>query len=349
MSLGTSELMSSEQLSAKALPAQPLSEEPQQVGLLGLNRVGRHFVEAMSGGGPFRIVSAWDSDAESCEHARSLNVPLLPSVQELASRPELNVLWVTLPNWLDEAWAASVLDSGKLIVCEWPFSLSHAQAQAAFHRVHERGSQLLVHGSRPDEEDFRQAFASTQNADWGMLRAAKLMSWTYGLPPSGVATKSVRGSSEDSLRAMLLRMTAQKLDQLCRLISRKPTRVFASSTSDLAHDRNAASLAMRIEFGNEATAEVDVRLNSPTQLQTGWVLTAQRGGYSHGRCYSLTDDGEIFDSAAVMRSAVGDSYSAIAQQLLGKPDSPANSRVLTVVQLLDAALRSLKMGQAILV
>jgi hypothetical protein len=148
---------------------------------------------------------------------------------------------------------------------------------------------------------------------------------------------------------------AQALDQLVQLIPHPPRRVTAfgeffktesAHRSKSAHRSNAdssKSLAARIEFANGAQAEIDIRLDSPAPLWTGWVLHSDRSGFADDRRYTLTSDGEVFDSSAPSSSDVPipDDLIHLASALRSDTDDELVTRQSrAVVQLLDAMRRS---------
>ena len=96
-----------------------------------------------------------------------------------------------------------------------------------------------------------------------------------------------------------------------------------------------------IEFANGALAEIDIRRDSPAVLQTGWVLSGQRGGYVGGRRFTLTPEGEVFDSPTLPLVPVEDELTRLARRLrAAEIDDGEVARTRTVVQLLEAALKS---------
>jgi len=64
--------------------------------------------------------------------AKELNIPKwYGSYQELLEDPEIDAVYIPLPNHLHEEWIKKAADAGKHILCEKPLTLTAAQAQAA--------------------------------------------------------------------------------------------------------------------------------------------------------------------------------------------------------------------------
>lgn len=313
--------------------------------LIGLTRAGCFFLEAMTRGAPFQTVAACCCAGESDERARSLGVPVVSSIAELVRRPDIEVLWVAATDWLKEPWAADVLRSRKLIVSEPPLAWDSASATAAFQVVCEHGSRLVVHWPRRHDEDFQRALSVARSPDAGAVRAAKFVSWAYGLPATGMASNFLHQAQDDVFKDTLLSGFAQTMAQLVELVRQRPLRVVAASSPALGQRSEAVWLAVRIEFDGGATADVDLRLDSPAPLQTGWAVTCERGGYLHGRRFSLATDGEIFD-VPISTTTPENSFVAVTRSLCEHNSADETLRELTVTGLLEAMLRSLQTGSA---
>ena len=212
---------------------------------------------------------------------------------------------------------------------------------------------LLVHHPRRSDRDFRQALSITEDQTFGRIQAAKFVSWSYGHPPRGV-TRGVGPlppDANDEIQATKMRFVAHALDQLVSLINDQPRCVVAtgdSSALDAVDLHSGQSLSLRITFEQGCHAEIDIRLDSPTQFQSGWLLTAERGGYANGRRFTLTDEGEVFDSpmTEIGHGQEADQFDWLAQQIqTGQPDPAEELRLRSVAALLHAAQRSLESRQ----
>ncbi|MBN1797906.1 MAG: Gfo/Idh/MocA family oxidoreductase [Spirochaetales bacterium] len=64
--------------------------------------------------------------------AKKLGIPRwYGSYQELLEDPEIDAVYIPLPNHLHEEWIKKAADAGKHVLCEKPLTLTAAQAQAA--------------------------------------------------------------------------------------------------------------------------------------------------------------------------------------------------------------------------
>ena len=328
---------------------------PPRVGLVGLGRTGSHLLERFSSGGPLRIVAGWDDAPERIRLAESLGVNAVGKLESLATSVDLDVLWIARQMAFSNAdLIAKCLKFGKHVIVESPLSLSPADARRAFYEARERDLRLLVHCPRRDEESFRQALSVAKSGALGMIRAAKFVSWGYGLWPSCVGNRLRQRDAEDWPATTVIRLMSHALDQLLHLVPPHPHRAFATARFSPFKDPSAgqpepaAALALAIEFADGTRAELDLRLDSPVPFHSGWVLMGDRGGFADARRYSLTDEGEVFDSSVAPGEAEFDSFACLAQQLRTRErNAVEEARAVTVVVLLDAARRSLESRQVI--
>ncbi len=319
-----------------------------RVGVIGLNRHGLHFIERCLTDGPFQVVATFDPSNPKRQRGRAL--PHAPNSQlleapalahasgywdELLEAPDIDVAWIAHPIALRPAGMPSdlveqLLNHNKHVVIETPLSLSTSEADRWFALARQRGRHLLVHSPRHTDDDIRRAVSAVSSGELGAVRAIKWISWGYGLPPAGVPSHESHES-----RVTLIRQMAHALDQLVQLVPHAPRRV-------IAFGEQTEALAAWIEFTNGTRAEIDIRLDSPAPLRTGWVIHSEHGGYADGRRYTLTPEGEVFDSPAPTLSPASDDLTELARSLRSdKIDDLTSTPARTVVQLLEAISRSL--------
>lgn len=330
-----------------------VAASPLRVGLVGCGRPGLYLIERFTAGGPFQVVAA-SADSTAAELVSPFGVRFVNHPQELLAAPDVDVVWFADHDAFRKPFTAAESLREKHTIVEAPLTLSTEIADRAFQEVDSRNRLLLVHHSRRSVPDFQQALAVAQ--DHGAIRAAKLVSWSYGLPPRGAVRTHGPFPPDASSDPQItkLRLTADALDQLMALVSDRPVRVFATNAPTapgFASLLAGHSLSLRITFEQGCQAEIDIRLDSPTQFQSGWLLTAEQGGYATDRRFTLTDDGEVFDSPIALATDSdedADQFEWLAQQIRsGVRNHAEEAHIRTVVALLDAAQRSLESRQAI--
>jgi len=129
-----------------------------------------------------RIVAiASRSRAKAAEEAARLGIDRsYGSYAELIADPEIEAVYIPLPNNLHAEWAIAALEAGKHVLCEKPFAMDAAQARAMAAVARSKGLLLMeafMYRFHPQWVRARQIVAS---GELGRLRA--IQSWfTYNL------------------------------------------------------------------------------------------------------------------------------------------------------------------------
>ncbi len=310
---------------------------PLRVGLIGLSRAGWHLLERGLANCPFRVVSVFDSDAANARRAEQFGVRRTESVEQLCSATDIDLIWVSGCDSLDREITAQAIRSGRDVVVESALALRFDDHQELFSVAQKAGSRALLHCSRSDDSDVRKAMQVIQSGRLGQVRSGRWMSWAYGLCPAGVE----RGASE-FCNGSMIRIAEQILHQMLQLMSSSPRRVsaFDSKWPGLSSESRSA-LALTVEFTDGALGQVELRLDSPVPLQTGWALSGEHAGYSEGRLHVVSADGEVYESPLTTTADDLDSLARLAFELRQPAGASAEfARLQTLVNLLDAVQRS---------
>ncbi|MGA2547732.1 MAG: Gfo/Idh/MocA family oxidoreductase [Rectinemataceae bacterium] len=93
------------------------------------------------------------------------------SYAELIADPEVEAVYIPLPNNLHAEWAIAALDAGKHVICEKPFAMDAAQARAMVAKAKEKGllvMEALMYRFHPQWQRAREIIAT---GELGRLRA----------------------------------------------------------------------------------------------------------------------------------------------------------------------------------
>src|SRR5208337_3396928 len=93
------------------------------------------------------------------------------SYAELVADPEVEAVYIPLPNNLHAEWAMAALDAGKHVLCEKPLAMDAAQAKAMTAKAKEKGLLLMeafMYRFHPQWTRAREIVAS---GELGRLRA----------------------------------------------------------------------------------------------------------------------------------------------------------------------------------
>jgi D-xylose 1-dehydrogenase (NADP+, D-xylono-1,5-lactone-forming) len=103
-------------------------------GVLGAARINQHVLEgaALAEGVSVVAIAARDRDRAQ-EQADAFAIGTVHgSYEELLADPEIEAVYIPLPNALHVPWSIRALEAGKHVLCEKPLARSEAQARSAF-------------------------------------------------------------------------------------------------------------------------------------------------------------------------------------------------------------------------
>ncbi|MCL4823771.1 MAG: Gfo/Idh/MocA family oxidoreductase, partial [Anaerolineales bacterium] len=107
-------------------------DKPLNWGLLSTARINRALIPPLHASKRTRLLAvASRSQSAADAYAREWNIPRAHgSYEALLADPEIDVVYNPLPNHLHAEWTVKALRAGKHVLCEKPFALSLAEADA---------------------------------------------------------------------------------------------------------------------------------------------------------------------------------------------------------------------------
>lgn len=116
-----------------------------RVALVGMGRIGRVHLQALSSVGSAEVVGVYDLNPQLArERAEAANVQrVYASWQELLSDAEVECVGILLPHDLHERYATEALDAGKHVVCEKPLAPTLPECDRMLAAAARSGRKLL--------------------------------------------------------------------------------------------------------------------------------------------------------------------------------------------------------------
>ena len=111
-----------------------MANTPLRFGILGCANIARAFVHDVAPSPQVQVVAVASRDARKAA-AFAADFKLARhhgSYQALLDDPELDAIYLPLPNSLHAEWAIRAAQAGKHVLCEKPMALDRAEAQAMF-------------------------------------------------------------------------------------------------------------------------------------------------------------------------------------------------------------------------
>ena len=176
------------------------------------------------------VVAIASRDAARAEDvAAQLGIPRSHgSYEALLDDPEIDAVYIPLPNHLHAAWAIAAARAGKHVLCEKPLALDAAQAQTMVDAAREQGTLLM------------EAFMYRQHPSWiaardlvtsgriGRLRAVDSWFSYFNDDPTNIRNTAAAGGGA------LYDIGCYSVNLSRMLFGSEPTRVQASITRDPA-------------------------------------------------------------------------------------------------------------------
>ena len=115
-----------------------------RLGLLSTAHINEKLVAGARLADEVDVVAVASRDLErASEQASSLDIPrALGSYEELLSDPEVDAVYISLPNSMHVDWSVRALEAGKHVLCEKPLARSVEQVERAFDAADEAGRVL---------------------------------------------------------------------------------------------------------------------------------------------------------------------------------------------------------------
>jgi predicted dehydrogenase len=286
--------------------------EPVRWGILGAANIAiKKVVPSMRGSALSRVVAIASRNIDKARHAAALlDIPrAYGSYEALVADPDVEAIYVPLPNHLHVPWSIRAAEAGKHVLCEKPIALSATEARSLIAARDANGVQIaeaFMVRTHPQWEEVERLIASGRigplrlitghfsydrrdasdirsRAEWG---GGALMDigcypifiarWMFGTEPTGAA-------------AMLDRDPVLGVDRLTSGLLRFPDgqAVFSCGGQLVPYQR------MQL-YGERGRIEVEIPFNAPADAP----------------CRIFVDDGSILGgrSATTIEVPVADQY-----------------------------------------
>ena len=152
-------------------------------GVLGTANIGvRETFAAMRQAGNCRMVAI---AGRSAEKARAFQERFgferaYASYDELLEDPQVEAVYIALPNSLHKQWVLRAADAGKHVLCEKPLGTTEQEAREMFARCQERGVRLMEAFAYLHSPVIAEAVRCVEAGEIGALRMVQAAFFTRG-------------------------------------------------------------------------------------------------------------------------------------------------------------------------
>jgi D-xylose 1-dehydrogenase (NADP+, D-xylono-1,5-lactone-forming) len=160
------------------------AEQPVRWGFISTARINRRLLAAASKSDAAEVITVASRDGERAEaYAAEHGIErAYGSYEALLEDPEIEAVYISLPNSLHVEWSIHALEAGKHVLCEKPLTRSAAEAEKAFAAAEQAGRILM--------EAFMwrhspQTAKLVQLVEGGVIGQLRLVRATFSFPVEG--------------------------------------------------------------------------------------------------------------------------------------------------------------------
>jgi predicted dehydrogenase len=276
---------------------------PVRYGILGAANIARAFTRGIAGSPVATVAAVASRGAEkAAAFAAELGIPRHHGAYEaLLADPEIEAIYIPLPNDLHAEWAIRAAEAGKHVLCEKPLAVTAAEARAMFAAAAAHGVHLAEaypYMSQPQTLRMRQVLAE------GTLGRIQIATAAFGfslLSPEGEPLGDPANIRLDPARGGggLLDAGTYAMSLLRIAVGERPTRVLASGRfSQRGVDQTVAAI---LQFPSGATGQMSSSMASAFHRHA--ILVGERGVLETGYANHAPAEGKL--SLRIKRGAPG--------------------------------------------
>jgi predicted dehydrogenase len=252
-------------------------------GVLSTAKIGiEQVIPAMQSGKYCEITTIASRNLNKAQAAaKQLGIPkAYGSYEELLADPDIDAVYIPLPNHLHVPWSIKALDAGKHVLCEKPIGLTTAQAQelldAAQKRPQLKVMEAFMYRHHPQWQRARELVAEGKIGD---LRTIQSFFSYYNADPDNIRNKADIGGGG------LMDIGCYCISLSRFIFDAKPQRVFGIMECDpqfntdrltsgiLDFGRGTSTFTCSTQlmpyqrvniFGTEGRVEIEIPFNAPT-------------------------------------------------------------------------------------
>ena len=230
-------------------------------GLLSTANINRAIIKPLRASKRNKLMAVGSRKQTSAEdYAREWNIPRAHgSYEALINDPEIDIIYNSLPNHLHSEWTIKALQAGKNVLCEKPFALSLAEADAMISASRETGKVLAEAFMYRHHPQTLKVKEMVDSGVIGELQAVKGV-FTFTLTrENDIRSKKETGGGS------IWDVGCYPISFARAMIGAEPIEVFGWQV--LGAGGADVSFFGQIRFPNEVYAQFDCGFKSPSRAQ----------------------------------------------------------------------------------
>jgi xylose dehydrogenase (NAD/NADP) len=231
---------------------------PVRYGILGAANIARSFTRGMAGSAVASVDAVASRGAEkAAAFAKEMGIGRSHgSYEALLADPEIDAIYVPLPNDLHAEWVVRALEAGKHVLCEKPLAMTGTEARQMFAaaRANDRCfAEAYPYMSQPQTLQLREMLAA------GAIGRVQTISAAFGFSictPEGASTTTPGNIRLDPARGggALLDAGTYAMSFIRIAAGERPTRVLAAAK--FTHSDVDQTVTATLEFAGGAMAQL---------------------------------------------------------------------------------------------
>ena len=158
---------------------------PLRFGVLGAANIARHFISAVAGSSRVAVTAVASRDPEKGRaFAEALGVGRVHNAYDaLLADPEIDAVYVPLPNGLHAEWSIKAARAGKHVLCEKPLSVGAQEARDMYAAAAENGvylAEAFPFRAQPQTHKLKAML------DEGAIGRVRYIEGSFGIPLSNM-------------------------------------------------------------------------------------------------------------------------------------------------------------------
>jgi len=223
----------------------------------------------------FRVVAVADPLAERQEQARNeLGCRAYGEFAQLLEDDEVELVVVSTPNRLHAEYSRAALEAGKHVVCEKPFALTAAEADATITAAKRAGKHVIPFQNRRYEANFRKVREIVESGVLGELLLVRLAAHSFGRRWDWQTLLEFGGGQ-------LANNGPHALDQAMHFLGDGEVQLFADLRNGLSSGDADDHAKVTMKGQNGPTVDVEVTTCAAIP-QNRWLIMGTSGGLSGG-------------------------------------------------------------------
>jgi D-xylose 1-dehydrogenase (NADP+, D-xylono-1,5-lactone-forming) len=323
-----------------------MSQEPVRWGILSTAHINRLVIPPARASAKVELVAVASRDQMRAEaYAREWGIErAYGSYEALLADPEVEAVYISLPNSLHCQWSIRALEAGKHVLCEKPLSARAAEVEDAFAAA-ERADRILMEAfmyrHHPQTRKLKELLGGGAIGSLRLVRAA--FSFTMPDPENVRLRPDVEGGGLMDVGCYCV--------SGCRLLAGEPERVYGEQLIGATGVDVVFSATMRFAQGVVGGFDCGLVLPERDELEVigdGGSLFLDDPWHAQVPVMELRRDGKVerieseaANSYGLEFDNVSDAIRGGAEPLLGRHDAVAQARVL------EALYRSAATGAAV--